>query len=70
MLVKISCNLGICLKNFHGEQQSIVVIFIPWDTTEINFPDAVCESSLSQKIKKAVLEGEQFHEVFDVIPMR
>ena len=33
-------------------------------------PDAVCESSLSQKIKKAVLEGEQLHEVFDVIPMR
>lgn len=39
-----------------------------WDTTEINLPDAVCKSSLSQKIKKAVLEGEQFHEVLGVIP--
>ena len=39
-----------------------------WDTTEMNLPHAVCNTAFSQVIKKAVLAGEQFHEVLGIIP--
>lgn len=41
-----------------------------WDTNEVNLPNAACRSAFAQKIKQAVLEGEQFHEVLGVILVR
>lgn len=38
-----------------------------WDTTEENLPHAVCNSSFSERVKKAVMKGETFHETIGVI---
>lgn len=38
-----------------------------WNTSLRNLKDAVCYSSLSEKVKRAALKGEQFHESLGVI---
>ena len=38
-----------------------------WNTSLLNLKDAVCYSSLSEKVKRAALKGEQFHSSLGVI---
>ncbi len=38
-----------------------------WDTNELNLPYAVCPTPFAEKIKAAVLKGEQFHETLGVL---
>ena len=37
-----------------------------WDTTDLNVSYAVPNTSLAEKIKKAVMRGEKFHETLGI----
>jgi predicted TIM-barrel fold metal-dependent hydrolase len=52
------------------QSNALLQYLFRWDTNEVNLPNAVCRSAFAQKIKQAVLEGEQFHEVLGIIPIR
>lgn len=45
---------------------SIIKYLFSWDTTMENLNEKNCTSTFAQKIKNAVLNGEQFHECFGV----
>jgi len=52
------------------DSNALIRYLFRWDTTELNLPYAVCNSSFSQKIKKAVTDGVQFREVLGIMPVK
>ena len=59
---------GDLFKKVHEDDSLALIRYIfRWDTTKENLPHSVCNSSFAEKIKKAVMKGETFHETFGVI---
>jgi len=50
------------------DSNALLRFLFRWDTNEENLAQAVCTTPFQQKIKEAVLNGEQFHEVLGILP--
>lgn len=60
---------GDLFQRVESEDSNALLRFLfRWDTNEENLCQAECKTRLHRAVKKAVLEGVQFHEVLGVIP--
>lgn len=50
-----------------NKSNKLIRYLFRWDTTEENLKYVACNSAFSEKIKKAVLSGEQFYQTLGVI---
>lgn len=50
-----------------NESYAIIRYLFRWDTTPINLPYAVANSSLAEKVKRAVMKGERFREILGIL---
>ena len=59
---------GDLFDKFDADESSALIRYLfRWDTNPENLPYAVANTSFAEKVKKAVMKGEKFHETLGVL---
>lgn len=58
---------GLFEKVREDNKNVLIRYLFRWDTNEMNLGYATPNSSLAERVKKAILNGEQFHEALGVL---